>query len=149
MPLSWNEIKDRALKFARDWNEESSESAEAKTFWDEFFQVFGLSRRRVATFETHVKKLDGKDGYIDLLWKGILLVEHKSRGKSLDRAYQQATDYFPGIQERDLPRYILISDFYRFRLYDLEEGTQQEFLRFFDTFCGVDAVGPVSTGLAG
>ena len=37
MPLSWNEIKDRALKFARDWNEESSESAEAKTFWDEFF----------------------------------------------------------------------------------------------------------------
>lgn len=88
MSLSWNEIRDCALKFAKDWNDESSESAEAKTFWDEFFQVFGLSRRRVATFETHVKKLDGKDGYIDLLWKGILLVERKSRGKSLDRACQ-------------------------------------------------------------
>ena len=68
------------------------------------------------------KRSDGKDGYIDLLWKGILLIEHKSRGKDLDRAFQQAKDYFPGIQDRDLPRYILVSDFARFRLYDLEEG---------------------------
>ena len=58
---------------------------------------------------SRVKKIDGKDGYIDLLWKGILLVEQKSRGKDLDRAYQQAKDYFPGIQDRDLPRYILVS----------------------------------------
>ena len=127
MPLSWNEIKDRTLKFSKDWDEESSERSEAKTFWDEFFNIFGLSRRRVATFEVKVKKLDGRDGYIDLLWKGILLIEHKSRGKSLDRAYGQATDYFPGIKDRDLPRYILVSDFAHFRLYDLEEGAQHEF----------------------
>ena len=127
MPLSWNEIKDRALKFSKNWADESSERSEAKTFWDEFFNVFGISRKRVATFETKVKKLDGRDGYIDLLWKGILLVEQKSRGKSLDRAYGQATDYFPGIKDRDLPRYILVSDFARFRLYDLEDGTQHEF----------------------
>ena len=127
MPLSWNEIKDRALKLSKDWDKESSERAEAKTFWDEFFNVFGLSRKRVATFETKVKKLDGRDGYIDLLWKGILLVEHKSRGKDLNRAYAQATDYFPGIKDRDLPRYILVSDFAHFRLYDLEDGAQHEF----------------------
>src|SRR5690606_13506624 len=87
----------------------------------------GLTRRRVASFEKRIKKIDGKEGYIDLLWKGILLIEHKSRGQDLDRAYTQATDYFPGIKERDLPRHILISDFARFRLYDLEEGTQHEF----------------------
>jgi len=127
MPLSWNEIKDRALKFSKDWAQESSERAEAKTFWDEFFNIFGISRKRVATFETKVKKLDGKDGYIDLLWKGILLIEHKSRGKDLNRAYAQATDYFPGIKDRDLPRYILVSDFAHFRLYDLEDGAQHEF----------------------
>ena len=51
----------------------------------------------------------------------------KSRDKDLGRAYQQAKDYFPGIQDRDLPRYILVSDFARFRLYDLEEGGQHEF----------------------
>lgn len=127
MPLSWNEIKDRALKFSRDWAEETSEDAEAKSFLDAFFNVFGVPRRRVATFEKRVKKIDGKDGYIDLLWKGILLVEHKSRGKDLDCAFQQAKDYFPGLKDRDAPRYILVSDFARFRLYDLEEETQHEF----------------------
>ena len=127
MPLSWNEIKDRALRFSHDWADEASENAEAKSFWDAFFTVFGLSRRRVATFEQPVKKSDGKGGFIDLLWKGILIVEHKSRGKDLDRAVQQAKDYFPGLKDRDLPRYILVSDFARFRLFDLDEGIESEF----------------------
>lgn len=83
MPLSWNEIKSRAMKFSRDWADEASEDAEAKSIWDAFFNVFGITRKRVASFEKRIKTLDGKDGYIDLLWKGILLVEHKSRGKSL------------------------------------------------------------------
>jgi hypothetical protein len=128
MPLSWNEIKDRALRFSHDWADETSENAEAKSFWDAFFNVFGVPRRRVATFEQPVKKSDGHGGFIDLLWKGILLVEHKSRGKNLDRAFQQAKDYFPGLKDRDLPRYIIVSDFARFRLFDLEEGTETDFL---------------------
>ena len=66
MPLSWNEIKDRALAFSRKWDDESSEDAEAKSFWDDFFNVFGISRRRVASFEEPVKKLGDKHGYIDL-----------------------------------------------------------------------------------
>jgi hypothetical protein len=127
MPLSWNEIKDRALRFARDWQHVESEDAEAKTFWDEFFTVFGVSRRRLASFERRVKKLDGKDGYIDLLWKGVVLVEHKSRGKDLDRAYAQARDYFPGLQDAELPRYVVVSDFARFRVHDLDSGEQHEF----------------------
>lgn len=120
MPLSWNEIKDRALRFSREWAAESSEDAEAKSFWDGFFDVFGVSRRRVGTFERRVRKLDGKDGYIDLLWKGVLLVEHKSRGRDLDRAHAQARDYFAGLTDAELPRYLLVSDFARFRLYDLD-----------------------------
>ena len=120
MPLSWNEIKDRALKFSREWADEASEDAEAKSFWDGFFNVYGVSRRRVGTFEQRVKKLDGRDGFIDLLWKGVLLVEHKSRGKDLDRAHQQARDYFHGLTDAELPKYLLVSDFARFRLYDLD-----------------------------
>lgn len=127
MPISWNEIKNRALQFSHEWGGEASEVAEAKSFLDAFFDVFGVPRKRVASFEKRVKKIDGKDGYIDLLWKGILLIEQKSRGKDFNRAYQQAKDYFPGIQDIDLPRYILVSDFARFRLYDLEEDTEHEF----------------------
>jgi hypothetical protein len=127
MPLSWNEIRTRAVAFSKEWAGESSEDAEAKSFWDGFLNVFGITRRRVASFETPVKKSDGHGGYIDLLWKGVLLVEHKSRGKDLTRAFRQALDYFPGLRERDLPRYVLVSDFARFRLYDLETETPLEF----------------------
>ena len=127
MPLSWNEIRDRAHAFSREWIDESSEDAEAKSFWDGFFNVFGITRRRVASFETPVKKGDGHGGFIDLLWKGVLLVEHKSRGKDLERAARQAFDYFPGLKERDLPRYVLVSDFARFRLFDLDNNEQHDF----------------------
>jgi hypothetical protein len=127
MPLSWNEIKSRALAFSKEWKLESSEDAEAKTFWDGFFNVFGISRKRVASFEEPVKKLGDKYGYMDLFWKGVLIVEHKSRGKSLDKAYHQALDYFAGLKERDLPKYVVVSDFANFRLYNLEENEQHEF----------------------
>ena len=127
MPLSWNEIRDRATSFAHDWAEESYERGEAQTFWNEFFNVFGLSRRRVASFEAHVKKLDDKDGYIDCFWPGMLISEHKSRGKGLDSAYIQAVDYFANLRERDLPQYVVVSDFATLRLYDLDEDTQTEF----------------------
>ncbi len=127
MTISWNEIRTRAVSFSKEWENETNEHAEAKSFWDGFFNVFGVPRRRVATFEEHVHKLDDKDGYIDLLWKGTIIIEHKSRGKSLDRAFQQAKDYFPGISDENLPRYVLVSDFARFRLYDLDEDKQYEF----------------------
>ncbi len=127
MALSWNEIKDRALNFSNEWADTSNEEADAKPFLVEFFNVFGISSKRVATFEHRVKKLDDRDGYIDLLWKGTILIEMKSRGKSLDNAQQQAIDYTHGLQQHELPKYILVSDFERFRLIDLEENTTIQF----------------------
>ena len=130
MALSWNEIKDRALNFSKEWADTSNEEADAKPFLVEFFNVFGISSKRVSTFEHRVKKLDDKDGYIDLLWKGTILIEMKSRGKNLDKAYQQAIDYTYGLKQHELPKYILISDFESFKLYDLDspplEGCPQD-----------------------
>ena len=128
MPLSQKEIRDRAVEFAFRWGSAVREKSEAQTFWNEFFDIFGISRRRVAAFEAPVKKLGDKAGSIDLFWKGMLIVEHKSRGQNLDRAYQQALDYFPGISEQELPKYVLVSDFANFRLYDLEADTETDFL---------------------
>lgn len=42
MPLSWNEIRDRALRFSREWDAEAAERAGSQTFWNEFFEVFVL-----------------------------------------------------------------------------------------------------------
>ncbi len=127
MVLSWNEIKDRALNFSKEWEGTSNEEADAKPFLVEFFNVFGISSKKVSTFEHRVKKLDDKDGYIDLLWKGTILIEMKSLGKNLDKAYQQAIDYTHGLKQHELPKYILVSDFENFRLHDLEEDKHIEF----------------------
>lgn len=127
MPLSWNEIKSRAVTFTNEWKDEVSEDAEAKSFWDDFFEVFGIRRRRLASFEHHVKQVNNKDGFIDLFWPSTLIVEHKSRGRNLDKAYGQVLDYFQGIDDKLLPKYILVSDFARFRLYDLDNDIVHEF----------------------
>ena len=71
--------------------------------------------------------MSGNQGFIDLFWKGTLLVEHKSKGRDLDKAFEQATDYFPGLKEHELPKYILVSDFDRIKLFDLDERTEHEF----------------------
>jgi hypothetical protein len=127
MALSWNEIKDRALNFSKEWADTSKEEADAKPFLDAFFDVFGIARKKIGTFEHRVKKLNEADGYIDLLWKGTILIEMKSRGKNLDKAFKQAIEYTHGLKQHELPKYILISDFETFRLFDTEEQTTSEF----------------------
>lgn len=131
MPLSWNEIRSRAIAFSREWAEESREHAEAKSFWDGFFDVFGLTRRHVASYEAPVKQLGGTYGFIDLLMKGTLIAEHKSRGKDLGRAHSQAMDYIQSLQREgrgdEAPQFVVVSDFARIALHDLEEDTTHEF----------------------
>ena len=128
MPISWNEIRQNAIRFSREWSEEHREDAEAKSFWDEFFPVFGMRRRLLATFEEPVRKINGQYGYIDLFWRGKLLAEHKSRGLSLDKAESQAFSYIQDLarehRHADLPRYVILSDFDRIALYDLEPEEQ-------------------------
>ena len=128
MSLSWNEIKERAARFSKEWENAYNEEAEAKSFLVEFFNVFGITQRKVSTFEHKVKKLDEHDGYIDLLWKGIILIEMKSKGKNLDKALTQAKDYLHKLPQHELPKYILVSDFEKFRLIDIDENTTSEFI---------------------
>jgi len=93
MPLSWNEIRHRAIAFSKEWTGATSERAEKQTFWNEFFDVFGIRRRTVAIFEEPVRKISGEYGYIDLFWPKQVLVEHKSLGKDLGNAESQAFRY--------------------------------------------------------
>ncbi len=115
MPLSPNEIKERAVAFAHKWAGEDSERAEAQSFWNDFFAVFGLDRKRVAVFEKQVKLSRAgerlKQGRIDCFWKGTLLVEHKSAGADLDRAVDAA--YGRKKFAADAERVAFLFDLYR------------------------------------
>jgi hypothetical protein len=127
--LSWSEVRDRAIRFSRSWSDATSERADKQTFYNEFFDVFGIRRASVAAFETNVRNLQGNTNAIDLLWRGKLIVEHKSRGQDLSQAETQAFGYIEDLANEgrhdEIPRYVLVSDFARFVLYDLEPEEQR------------------------
>ncbi len=121
MRLSWNEVRARAAAFAKEWKDAAYEKGETQSFYNAFFDVFGVRRQSVARYEQHVAKLDNRAGFIDLFWPKVLLVEQKSAGRDLRKAYEQAGEYFDALPERDRPRFILVSDFQTFELHDLHE----------------------------
>ena len=121
MRLSWNEVRVRAASFAEEWRDAAYEKGETQSFYNDFFEVFDVRRRSVARYEEHVAKLGNGRGFIDLFWPGVLIVEQKSAGRDLAKAYGQASEYFDALPERDRPRYILVSDFQTFELHDLDE----------------------------
>ena len=128
MALSYSEIKNRAHQFVINYNEATKENAESQSFLNDFFHIFGIERRRVASFENPVKTEEkGSTKRIDLFWRGTLLVEMKSTGQNLDKAYQQGMGYFKGLKDADLPRYVMVCDLNDFRLYDLDDDKDYAF----------------------
>lgn len=128
--LSWNEIRQNAIQFSRDWKGVRDERAEAQTFWNDLFQVFGIKRRTVAAFEEPVKSLKNTYHRIDLFWKGRLLAEHKSASENLDKAESQAFQYIQELaasgRDDEIPRYVILCNFTSIALYDLEPDNQLE-----------------------
>ncbi len=127
MRLSWNEIQARAADFAREWADAAYEKGETQSFYNEFFEIFGVRRRAVARYEEHVRRLDNTSGFIDLFRPGVLLVEQKSAGRGLTAARDQAGAYFDALPERDRPRYQLLCDFQTFELLDRDEREETRF----------------------
>ena len=122
--LGQNEISARAAKFAEEWKDTEREEAEAQSFLIDFFSVLGVSRKRVAIFEHKVQCADGSKGYIDLFWKGHILIEMKSRGKDLAKAYEQAKRYADTLAPHEFPHGILVCDFENWHYYDLDHDAQ-------------------------
>jgi hypothetical protein len=123
---SFPEIRTRLQAFAKQWKQAERENADAKLFWARFYECFGIRPESATIYEKAVDKLDGTRGFIDSFIPGVLIVEHKSKGKDLKSAFTQASDYFTALAEGERPRFIIVSDFARFRLYDLKTDTQAE-----------------------
>ncbi|MBS4068635.1 MAG: methylase [Sulfurimonas sp. RIFOXYD12_FULL_36_11] len=125
--ISLKEIRERSIKFTKEWEGASNEKQEAQSFWIDFFKIFDVSPRSMQ-FEYPIKKIDGSQGYIDVFWRGQLLIEQKSKGKDLVKAKEQALEYLPNLKQRDLPKFILVCDFVSFYLYDLDTNQDYKFL---------------------
>jgi hypothetical protein len=127
MRLGWDEIKRRAKAFSDDWADAHYEKGETQPFYEQFFLIFGVKRKQVATYEQRVKLLNGKHGFMDLFWPKTLLIEQKSARLDLNKAGVQAMDYIDGIRAEDQPRYVLTCDFQTWNLVDLETGRATNF----------------------
>ncbi len=124
--LSWKQIRARAAAFAIRWRDADSEREETRDFYNDFFRVFGACRRSVGQYERHVT-INGRSGFIDFLWPGVLVVEQKSAGRDLGKAVSQAKRYVRALSPENRPRRILASDFQSFELHDLTEGGHADF----------------------
>lgn len=130
--LTLNEIRKRAANFSASWaTEPGDERQQAQSFVRELLNVYGVSEARAAFYEHRVQRTStGNRGYIDALIPGLLVIEMKSADKDLVAAEQQALDYINDLPDPELPRWVLSSDFRRFRLLDLRaprEEPPQEF----------------------
>jgi hypothetical protein len=113
-------LRQRATEFAKEFEKVHSEISDGQNFIRDFCDIFGLNYRRAVSFEKKVKKIDNKRGRIDGFFPSLLLVEMKSAGENLEEAYQQATGYFSGLKDEELPLCVLVSDFQNLHLYNQE-----------------------------
>lgn len=56
MPISKNEIKQRAVAFVDKSKHETSEEAKAKPFLEDFFRIFGIKRKKLLFLNIISKK---------------------------------------------------------------------------------------------
>lgn len=123
------DIAARANEFVSVWAGERRERAEKDSFWNDFFGIFGISRRRVGGVFEYVaqRHSTGRHGFMDLFWPGKIAVEHKSKGANLEAAMDQLVDYLITIDPIDIPALAVVCDFDRFLVRDLEAASTVEF----------------------
>lgn len=116
---------------AKKYAKITSEKSFAQTFWRDVFQQLCGVDDLLATgieFEYPVRSHEsGTIKFIDVLWPGVVLVEHKSAGQSLDKAEQQARDYLISLEAAKRPPVIILSDFAKFRIVEVLAGKSVEF----------------------
>lgn len=120
--LSMNAIRERCVKFAYDWSDcVGDEKQDGHEFMRELMKCFGITKRKAISYERRSNRAStGRQGYIDALIPGKALIEMKSAGKDLDRAEEQALDYIHDLADIETPRLLIISDFRRIRIIDLD-----------------------------
>ena len=120
--LSLNAIRKNCAKFAHEWSDcVGDEKQEGHEFMRELMKCFGITKRKAISYERRSNRAStGHQGYIDALIPGKALIEMKSAGKDLDKAEEQALDYIHDLADVETPRLLIISDFRRIRIIDLD-----------------------------
>ena len=120
-----------ARSFVDKYKSARSEKQLAESFWRDFLiDVINVDDLLSAgvEFQAPVKSATtGNINFIDVFWPRVLLIEHKSAGKSLDKAEEQAREYLVSLEASKRPPVFIVSDFKRIRIVEVFAGTTVEF----------------------
>lgn len=130
--LNLNTIRQRASKFAKNFEGVTSEKQRDQDFMREFCAIFGINPSRIDWQHSVKEHTKAQNQWIDGVLRGALLIEMKSAGKDMDKAYQQASRYVSMMHEKDLPDYILVSNFSNLHLYNRKTGAPRIELKLAD-----------------
>lgn len=130
--LTDKQQKAAAAEFAANWEGKGYEKGESQPFWlDLLTNVFGIEHAaQFISFENQVKLSNTSfiDGFID---KTHVLIEQKSLDKDLLKPikqsdgssltpYEQARRYANELPYSKRPRWVVVSNFKSFLVYDME-----------------------------
>ena len=119
--LTWSEIETRAVAFQKRWKKTpGDEKQSGQTFEKDFMDVFGVEWRE-GLHEHPVYMKDGSVGYIDYFIPGKILIEMKSKGQSLAKAYTQAMGYVHSLKPEEIPVLVMCCDFNKIEVYNLKK----------------------------
>lgn len=117
MRLTWDDIKGNAVAFSKRWKDGWDEKSEAQSFVRDFLAVFGVSDpAAVGRFEERALRESGK-GFMDYFWAKQIAIEMKTKGKDLNKAYEQLKDYIIHLPAEEMPDLLMVSDFENIVLY--------------------------------
>lgn len=120
MSLDFTHIRNQLQKVIHDYqNAEGYERGQSQNFWTQVFNAYGVSgQTQLKAFEHRLK--DGKgQKYVDAFIPKLVMIEQKSRGVDLNKAYTQVSGYYDKLNANEKPRYIVLSNFDELWLYDI------------------------------
>ncbi|MBP5301212.1 MAG: hypothetical protein J6Y80_07370, partial [Victivallales bacterium] len=127
------ERQQAAKKFVAYWQEHGKEKSEKDSFWLNLLTaVFGVEDAHTQISFEKTVRLDGKEKFIDAyLPQTHVLIEQKDRAVKLNRSYKQsdgaeltpygqAKRYNDNLPYGERARWIVVSNFHTFLIYDME-----------------------------
>ncbi|PKG85501.1 class I SAM-dependent DNA methyltransferase (plasmid) [Psychrobacter sp. Sarcosine-02u-2] len=121
MSLDYQHIREQLHRIIHDYKDaEGYERGQSQNFWTQIFNAYGVSGQvQLKAFE-HRLKDDKSQKYVDAFIPKLVMIEQKSRGLDLNKAYNQVSKYYERLSVADKPRYIVLSNFDELWLFDIE-----------------------------
>lgn len=119
MSLDYQHIRDQLRRIIHDYKDaEGYERGQSQNFWTQIFNAYGVSGQVQSKAFEHRLKDDKSQKYVDAFIPKLVMIEQKSRGVDLNKAYKQVSEYYDRLKT-DKPRYIVLSNFDEVWLYDI------------------------------